>query len=85
MRADICCRLFFMAIGSGGSAGTFGAYAGFSFGCSGHLIHHCRCKHGVHAPAALRLGARGFGLFHGTNIRFLTDRAAGRVNGVHKS
>ena len=38
----------------------------------------------MHAPASFRLGARGFGFFHGTNIRFVTDRAAGRVNGFHK-
>ena len=85
MRADICCRLFFMTIGSGGSAGTFGTYAGSSLGFIRHLIHYFSYKHRIKAPAAFRLGARGFGFFHGAHIRFLTDRAAGWVNGVHKS
>ena len=73
-----------MTIGSGISAGTFGTYAGSSLGFSRHLIHDFSWKHCIKAPAALRLGARGFGLFHGANIRFLTDRAEGRVNGVHR-
>jgi len=76
---------FFMTIGSGSSAGTFGADAGFAFGLIRYQIHYCRRKHCIHAPAAFRFRARGFGLFHGANIRFVTDRAAGRVNGVHKS
>ena len=76
---------FFMTIGSGSIAGTFGADAGFAFGLIRYEIHYRWSKHCVHAPAAFRLGARGFGLFHGAHIRFLTDRAAGRVNVVHKS
>ena len=75
----------FRTIGSGSSAGTFGTYAGSSLGFIRHLIHDFSCKHRIKAPAALRLGARGFGLFHGANIRLVTNRAAGRVNGVHKS
>ena len=73
-----------MTIGSVSSAGTFGTYAGSSLGFIRHLIHDLSCKHCIKAPAALRLGARGFGLFHGANIRFVTDRAEGRVNGVHR-
>ena len=73
-----------MTIGSGSSAGTFGTYAGSSLGFIRHLIHDFSCKHCIKAPAALRLGARGFGLFHGAHIRFLTDRAEGRVDGVHR-
>ena len=75
----------FRTIGSGSGAGTFGTYAGSSLGFIRHLIHDFSCKHRIKAPAALRLGARGFGLFHGANIRFVAYRAAGRVNGVHKS
>ena len=74
-----------MTIGSDVSAGTFGTYAGSSLGFIRHLIHDFSSKHRIKAPAAFRLGARGFGLFHGAHIRFVTDRAAGRVNGVHKS
>ena len=74
-----------MTIGSGIRAGTFGTYAGSSLGFIRHLIHYFSYKHRIKAPAAFRFGARGFGLFHGANIRFVTDRAAGRVNGVHKS
>ena len=74
-----------MTIGSGISAGTFGTYAGSSHGFIRHLIHDFSNKHHIKAPAALRFRARGFGLFHGANIRFVTDRAEGRVNGVHKS
>ena len=76
---------FFMAIGSGGSAGTFGADAGFAFGLIRYEIHYRWREHCVHAPAAFRLCASSFSFFHGANIRFVTDRAAGRVNGVHKS
>ena len=75
---------FFMTIGSGSCAGTFGTYAGFALGLIRYLIHYRRRKHCIHAPAALRLSARGFGLFHGTNIRFVTDRTTGRVNGFHR-
>ena len=74
-----------MTIGSGGSAGTFGADAGLALGLIRYEIHYRRRKHCIHTPAALRLGTRGFGLFHGANIWFVTDRAAGGVNGVHKS
>ena len=73
-----------MDSGSGSSAGTFGADAGSSLGFIRHLIHDFSCKHRIKAPAALRLGARGFGLFHGAEIRFVTDWAAGGVNGFHK-
>ena len=48
------------------------------------MIHDFSCKHRIKAPAAFRLGTRGFGLFHGAHIRFVTDRAAGRVNGIHR-
>ena len=75
---------FFMTIGSGSCAGTFGTYACLALGLIRYQIHNLRRKHCIHAPAALRLGARGFGLFHGTNVRFVTDRTAGRVNGFHK-
>lgn len=72
-----------MTIGLGGSAGTFGADAGFAFGLIWYLIHDNRCKHCIHAPAALSLVARGFGHFHGTGIGFITEGAAGGVDGVH--
>jgi hypothetical protein len=74
-----------MTIGSGIRAGTFCADAGSSLGFIRHLIHYFSYKYRIKAPAAFRFCARGFGLFHGTNIRFMTDRAAGGVNGVHKS
>ena len=77
--------VFFMTIGSGSSAGTFGADAGLALGLIRYLIHDFIGKNSIKAPAALRLGARGFGHFHGANIRFMADRAAGGVNSVHKS
>ena len=62
---------------------TFGTYAGLSLGLIWYQIYQCRCKNCIHAPAALRLSARCFCLFHGTNIRFVTDRAESGINGVH--
>ena len=75
---------FFMTIGSGSSAGTFGADAGLALGLIRYEIHYRWRNHCVHAPAALRLCARGFSFFHGANIGLVADRAAGRVDGVHK-
>ena len=74
-----------MTIGSGRSAGTLGTYAGLALGLIRYKIHHCRGELCIHTPAALRLGTSSFGYFHCTNIRLVTDRASGRVNGVHKA
>ena len=73
-----------MTIGSGSCAGTFGTYACLALSLIRYQIHNLRRKHCIHAPATLWFGACSFGLFHGTNIRFVTDRTAGRVNGFHK-
>ena len=73
-----------MTIGSGSCAGTFGTYACLALGLIRYQINNLRRKHCIHAPATLWFGACSFGLFHGTNIRFMTDRTAGRVNGFHR-
>ena len=48
-----------------------------------HLIHHSRGKNCIHTPAALGLAANSFGLLHRANIRFMADRAASWINGIH--
>jgi hypothetical protein len=63
---------------------TFGTYACLSLGLIWYQIYQCRCKNCIHAPAALRLSARCFCPFHGTNIRFVADRAASWINGGHE-